>query len=356
MKVWKKRIAVLVTMMMFAMSLAGCKAPAAEAPANETETPAAVEETAETPEESEKDGFTIGMNFGYPDSEFFQMVELGLKKAFDAKGWDYIVTYGNNEKITENATTLLAQEVDAIVDFGCNAEIGSAMVKMAESKGVPVICIDVMYEGAYFFGADNVQAGEKLGDEMVKWINENWDGQLDSIFVTYGSSDSEAVMNRTEKPVEKLKEAFGLTDDDVFWYDCAITQQEGIRQAVGDYLSAHSDQTHIAHISNTEANATTALAAADTSRRGADMCHGTHSESGWTFEHFATTDAAADTYVGCVAYDPANYGGYVAEMLQTIFDGGELAEETLMKHEVITRENYETYLDAYNAAKEELSK
>ncbi len=356
MKTWKKQMAVMVAVMMFAMSFAGCAAPKTEAPAEEPGNSEAAEVPAEKPEESTGDGYTIGMNFGYPDSEFFQMVELGLKKAFDAKGWDYIVTYGNNEKITENTTTLLAQEVDAIVDFGCNAEIGSAMVKMAEEKSVPVICIDVMYDGAYFFGADNVQAGEKLGDEMAEWIQKNWDGQLDSIFVTYGSSDSEAVMNRTQKPVEKLKEAFGLTDEDVFWYDCAITQQEGIRQAVGDYLSAHSDQKHIAHISNTEANAVTAMAAADTSPRGADMCHGTHSESGWTFEHFTTTEESADTYVGCVAYDPANYGGYVADMLQTLFDGGELESETLMKHEVITRKNYETYLEAYNAAKEELSK
>ena len=149
MKTWKKQMAVMVAVMMFAMSFAGCAAPKTEAPAEEPGNSEAAEVPAEKPEESTGDGYTIGMNFGYPDSEFFQMVELGLKKAFDAKGWDYIVTYGNNEKITENTTTLLAQEVDAIVDFGCNAEIGSAMVKMAEEKSVPVICIEMRWQSGF---------------------------------------------------------------------------------------------------------------------------------------------------------------------------------------------------------------
>lgn len=328
-KMMKKMTALLVTMMMMVAVLAPAQVYAEES-------------------------YTIGVNIGYPDQEFFQMVEAGIKDSFDALGWEYFVTYGAEEKITENGATLIAQGVDAIVDFGCHTDIGAALVMMADEAGIPVICVDVAYEGGYFVGANNVQAGEKLGEAMTNWINENWEGQLDSIYVSYSERDSEAVKNRTFKAVEKLQEAFGTADEDVFWYDAGAAMQEGVRQTFTDYLSANEDQKHIATVNVTEVFAQSTIAAAETMGRGSDVCHGTHSESSWTYDHFDTTDAETDTYVGCVAYSPDGYGAYIAEMLQTLFAGGELGAETLMEHEVITRENYKEYQENYIAFKEKI--
>ena len=372
MKGLKRCLVVLMAALMIMSVFAGCSAaPAAKTSATTKtagETKAAEETKAETTAAKITEAvttaaetsastaasagkqYTIGVNIGYPNSEFFQLIESSIRKSCDEKGWKYIVTYGAEEKITENASTLLAQGVDAIVDFGCNAEIGSAMVKMAKAQNVPVICIDVKYDGAYFFGANNVQAGELLGDAMIKWIDAHWDGKLDSIFVSYGSKDGETVQNRTKKAVEKLQAKYNLPDSDVFWFDGSATVEEGVKQATADYLSAHPDQHHIANVAGTEGYALVSTAAADTMGRGKDMCVGTHSESSWTFDHFNSTDDT-DTYVGCVAYQPAEYGSYIVKMLTKLFNGEKLDEYTLMNHVVITRDNYKQYEAAYNKAK-----
>lgn len=345
----KSILAVLVVILLLASLMVGCATktapdsePAATAAAATAAPPA---EQAAKPDES----YFIGLNIGYPDSEFFQMVEYGIKKAFDELGWTYMVTYGTNEKITENAATLIAQGVNALVDFGCNDAMGSAAVQLADAAGIPVICIDVQYNGAYFFGANNGQAGTVLGETMADWITKHWDGQLDGIFVIYGSTDGDEVNKRTGNAAAAIEKALGYGADIEFKYDCAITQGDGAKQALLDYLSAHPDYKHVACVSVTEIYMPMLMGSVETVGRADNVCYGTHSETSWTFDHFATTDNT-DTFVGTVAYDPAGYGNYIVKMLQEKFNGGTLPEKTQMEHYVITRDNYERLGAEYNEA------
>jgi len=347
----KKRILTMgLSCVMLAAILSGCggKTDSTTETPKETETAEETKESDETkPEETqEAKKVKIGINLALADNEFFRMVEYGLKKDFDDRGWEYMITYGQTEKITENSNMFLAQGVDAIVEFGCDQNYGNPVVQAADEKGVPVVAIDVAYDGAYFFGANNVQAGTILGEAMAEWIKENWDGQLDAIFMETNAVNGEAVANRVEKAAVALEEKLGYGEDIVFRMEAA--NGDALKQGFLDFLSAHPDYEHIAYVSGSLANVPPLVGAVETVGKTDIVCIGSHSEETWVFDHFNTTSEEADCFVGCVAYAPSDYGKYVGKMLQTLFDGETLPEETLMEHYVITRDNYKEIEAQFN--------
>jgi len=354
----KKRIlAIGLSCLMTLGLLAGCgNTETNETPGNTKEEQPAVPEEAEE-ETSAKDSGTklIGMNIANPDNEFFQMVEFGLKRDFAARDWEVIVAYGVSEKIVENGTTFLAQNVDAIVDFGVDANYGNTLVQMAAEQDVPVICIDVAYEGGYFFGANNAQAGTLLGEGMTKWIKERWDGQVDVIYQESNALNSSVVALRTENATKALQSEFNIGDSDVWVAELSQDNQDGVKQKLLDFLSGNPDKEHVAYLSMSMANLPPEVGGVETLGKTDVIAFGTHSEERWLYDHYETTPEEDDNVIGCVAYQPQLYGKYVGEMLDTLFSGGTLEKETLMDHIFITRENYKEAMADYMSVLDELS-
>lgn len=362
----KRFLAIGLSCVMLLGLLAGCGNKTND-DAEKAETPAETEETEpETPAETEKaeteapeqgnDKKLIGINIALADNEFFQMVEYGLKKDFSDRGWEVLVTYGMAEKITENGATFLAQNVDAIVDFGCDLNFGNTLVQMAAEKDVPVVCIDVAYEGGYFFGANNDQAGTILGEAMADWINKHWDGQVDAIYEETNTLNSPVVALRTQNAVKALQNELGIEDDIVFQAELSQESSDGVKQKTVDYLSGNPDKEHVAYISMSMANLPPVIGGVETTGKSDVICFGTHSEERFIFDHFDTTPEEDDNVVGCVAYRPMQYGEYVGKMLEKLFKGETLEKETLMDHVVITRENYKEFQSEYMAVLDELKR
>lgn len=348
----RRLLAMVLGLMMVLALLSGCGGTTETAETAETaETVETASQSAEVSVEAvtTSEQKLIGINIALADNEFFQMVEYGIKKDFDARGWDYLVTYGMGEKITENGATLLGQNVDAIVEFGCDQNFGNTLVQTAAEKDVPVICIDVAYEGGYFLGANNAEAGTLLGESMVDWVNTNWDGQVDCIYQETNSLNSPVVALRTDNAVKVIKELLGVGDDIVWKVELSQDNADSIKQKLVDYLSGNPDKQHIMYISMSAANMPPLLGAVETIGKSDVICFGTHSEESFIFQHFDETPAETDNFVGCVAYRPTKYGEYVGAMLETLFSGGTLEQETLMDHVVVTRENYKEFQEEYLA-------
>lgn len=349
----KKRILAIGLGVLMALALlTGCNGAAETAKTSETvnTTESAGQSTnVSAGTETTNEQKLIGINIALADNEFFQMVEYGIKKDFDSRGWKYLVTYGVGEKISENGATFLGQNVDAIVEFGCDQNYGNPLVQAATEKDVPVICVDVAYEGAYFFGANNDQAGTLLGEAMVDWVNARWDGQVDVIYEETNSATSPVVALRVDNAVKVIQEELGVGDDLLWKVETSQDSTDSIKQKLVDYLSGNPDKKHIMYISMSAANMPPLLGAVDTIGKSDVICFGTHSEESFIFQHFDETSAETDNFVGCVAYRPTKYGEYIGKMLETLFSGGTLEQETLMDHVVVTRENYKEFQEEYLA-------
>ncbi len=326
----KKLFALMLAALMI-VSLAACgSAPTAtEAP------PAATEAAAKAPAEEAKK--VIGINIGNPQYETFQIVERSLTDACKAHGWDYIVTYGTNEQIIENYKVLLAQNVDAIACFGVNADTGSAATELAAAEGVPVVSIDVQYNGAYYFGANNQRAGEVTGEALAEHIKSKFNGEVDMIVHFYTESNGPEVLKRNTGAQDAIEAALGrtFTDDELFWFD--VQDDTLAKQNAIDFLSAHPDMDNLVFITCSDAWGPSIESAIEMMDRVDDVLMGTQNESNYTIDNFLLPEE--NSWVCSSAYYFDRYGDYVMNIIEDLFNGKEVPELSFMDHEAITREN-----------------
>lgn len=297
-------------------------------------------------EEGEK---TIGIIIGVPEVPFFGVVENSIKERCDANGWNYLIGYGTNEKILESGRMFIAQEVDAIVNFGVTTNTGETLVEEATAVGIPVIDVDVAC-GGYYFGANNEQAGAVLGEALADYIEqiENYEDLTMKAVMFWGGREGEDVRKRmtgvikglNERGITNISEDNNYENDTVIWQN--VTDESQTKDYAKNQLSAlEGDTDLIILVGISDYYGPYMTAAVD--ECGLDNSRVlivTHNES----ETFAENLKDEDTpWIASTAYLPQEYGNYIEGMLKTLFAGEELAEKTLMSHVALTRENINDY-------------
>ena len=136
---------------------------------------------------------TVGLTFamaeeqyyiGYSNmqlaEDFFITVSNGLKKAAEANNVKFEETIANRDAVlmAQNIEAFLMKGVDMVIDFNVLAETGSEMAARCAEQNVPMISIDCLYDGAYFFGVDNYGAGTALGEGVCEFVDEKLGGEM----------------------------------------------------------------------------------------------------------------------------------------------------------------------------------
>lgn len=292
----------------------------------------------------------IGIEIGVPELPFFAEVEGGIKDACEERGWEYLAMYGTGDKVLEAGRTFMAQDVDAIVNFGVTLEAGTTLYEEATEKDIPVIDIDVKC-GGYYFGANNQQAGQVAGEALGKIMNDR--GMLDKdmkmVMFWGGQEGPDTRLRLTGIADGVINAGGGLSADNNYENDTILWQNVDDESKVKEYaknqISALKDSTDIIIFSGVaEAYGPAFVAAAEETNMTDRVFIATHNESAVFLKNLEDPDTP---WVVSTAYMPDQYGKYIGEMLDTIFAGEELGEETLMEHVAITAENKDDFQVAY---------
>ena len=123
---------------------------------------------------AEEAQYYIGYSNMQRAEDFFITVADGLAKAAEENNVKLEETIANRDAVlmTQNIEAFLMKDVDMVIDFNVLAETGSEMAARCAEKGVPMISIDCLYDGAYFFGVDNYGAGTALGEGTIEFVEE----------------------------------------------------------------------------------------------------------------------------------------------------------------------------------------
>lgn len=292
---------------------------------------------------------TVGVIIGVPEVPFFAQVEKGIKEQCEANGWKCLLGYGTNEKVLESGRMFIAQEVDAIVNFGVTTNTGATLIEEAGAVGIPVIDVDVDC-GGYYFGANNEQAGAVLGEVLADHL-ESVEGIAEKSMKAvcfWGGREGEDVRKRltgvikglNERGITNISEENNYENDTVVWQ--IVVDESQTKDYTKNQLSALADTTDLIVLIGVSDFYGPYMTAAieecglDKSR----VLVVTHNES----ETFADNLKDENTpWIASTAYLPQEYGTYIAGMLKTLFEGGDLARQTLMSHVALTRENINVY-------------
>ena len=349
----KKRSVLILVCVFLIATLAACARQPAE-PAPTPDTPDAPTQEAPDTDTPSAGGYTfpviaeedivIGFNNGSLTVDFLRIVDDNMRAAAEEHGITMLVAESNfeSEKVLPTVDNLLLQGANIIVDFNCNAEIGGALVDYCGERGVPVVGIDVFYEGIYgdtswFFGANNEEAGLVAGQGLAEGVKDRWDGEIEYLVLFTNSAAGELVFTRVQKIYEGLLSAgIELSEENVEYIDTEGTVDATmiINQKFTDWLTAHPDLHKIGAGGPNPETVQGAFSALQASNRDADGMVVSHNNG---FQTLAAFEQGVNSWLGGTAYWPNRYGDYIIPLCIDIMTGKNPPIMNTMEHTFLKR-------------------
>ncbi len=289
--------------------------------------------------------YVVGFNNMWTDLEFFQVVEEGLRKAAEENNIKLLVGYGerDGQKMMSNVDTFVLQGADLILDFNVLSEVGNTMTKELAKKDIPLIAIDGVYEGAYFYGVNNEHVGRTAGTAAAEYIKDTWNGQIDYVVHIYSESAGPAVRKRNSGASDVIIETFpNFNKNNVVWID-AGSHMDPIngRSLATDFLTAHPEAKHVYFQVLTDLPASGVLLAVEESGRSNEAIILSCDASGPALDNLRK--GKANSWLGSVAAFPELYGENIIAYALDILGGKNPPKERFTNNVVITHENIDEY-------------
>ncbi len=296
-----------------------------------------------------KDSYKIGFANLTEDIEFTKLVREGLVKAAEEAGNVELVLADNKldgATALANTESFITQGVDGIIHFQTDAAFGNVIMAKARAAGIPVIAIDIPMPGAVFFGADNYYAGQLAGEALAKWVNENWDGQVDAALMLELPQSGPIPAARMQGMLDAFQENVEnpLPEDKIFHLDSKNTQEEAFR-VVSDTLPAIPDAKRIVAMTINDGTGIGTVAAAEAAGRGDQiMVVGQNADPSGQAEMIKENSR----YLGATAYFPENYGFKMLPALIDILECRPVPPSVYVDHVFISADNLcEYYPDSW---------
>jgi ribose transport system substrate-binding protein len=240
----------------------------------------------------------------------------------------------------ENADWFVANEVDLVIEYQIDAQAGNIIMDKFNRAGIPVIAVDIPLPGATFFGADNYRAGYIAGEALGRWIEENWQGQLDVLLKLESQRVGPVAGARLQGQQDGLEAMIGfLASERVIAIDGPVLV-ELAESAVLELLPNLPPEARIAIIAINDDAALGALAAFEiTDRLGQVVAVGQNADrlgrAALRRSHFP--------FIGSTRYAPEEYGESLLELALKILKGQPAPPAVYNQHVFITRHNIDDY-------------
>ena len=319
-----KKALALILAALLVLSLAACAAKApTEAPAADTTTADAP--AAEQPAEEAKP-FNLGLANINEKATFGKLVKMGFEEACAARGWTltYVDNNSDGQTAVTNAQILVNNEVDFVVDLNVDQSVAGAILDTFNEASIPVLAVDIALGDAPFFGIDSGEMGRLSGEYGARYIQENWDGEVDYVVLFTQIASGDEVQKRCREAVTSLNEAgiqIGETVEIEAGGDTAQAQS-----MFASFLTAHPDTHKIAIFTINENPATGTYAAAVTANREWDI-RIFSAGVGSQFVDPMYESKGEQSWISSVACFPELYGDQVCTLIEQYQESGTLAEK-----------------------------
>ncbi len=335
-----KKILALVLSLLLVVSLVACgqSAPAPEAPAPEAPAPEAPAPEAPAAD----DTITLGLCNINEKGVFGKLVKYGFEQATAARGWKLVYADNNADGQTAvtNAELMVMQDVDFVVDMNVDASVGQTIMDIFNAAEIPVLAIDIMLPGAPFFGIDSPELGYFNGETAGKYIQENYDGEVEYVVLVTQRAAGEVGYTRVRTAIDALDD-MGIKYGEVVEIegenDTSIAQQR-----FTDFLTAHPDAKSIIVFTTNEITGQGVHAAACTAGREWDI-RLFSANCGSTFIDPLYATEGNTSWVSTISNFTELYGEQACQLVEQYFAEGSIPDTIGCKLEAINWENVTEY-------------
>lgn len=191
----------------------------------------------------EDSSFTVA-GVVFQEDQFMQMITAGYKDAAAAAGVELMLANTSNDiaKEPELLNTYLAKGVKGVAITPLDPVVSCETIKVVSEKGLKIsLCNMGVEAGDYIiggYGSDDYNVGQTAGEDAVRYIKENLDGNAKIAIVQFKSQSPIGSTNRANGFTETVKAACPdveiVADQDAWLQDKAV-------QVVGDILTANPE-------------------------------------------------------------------------------------------------------------------
>lgn len=270
-----------------------------------------------------EESFNLGLANINEKATFGKLVKMGFEQACEKRGWTLTYMDNNSDGATavNNATLLVNEEVDFIVDLNVDQSVAGVIVDIVKEAGIPMLAVDIAMGETPFFGIDSHEMGLISGAYGANYIKENWDGAVDYVVIFTQIASGDEVQKRAMSALESLEEAgieIGAIEEIEAQGDTATAQSR-----FADFLTAHPDAHKIAIFTINENPATGAYAAAVTADREWDIRIFSSGVGSQFVDPMYETEGN-QSWVTSVACFPELYGEQVCGIVEQYLETGAL--------------------------------
>ncbi len=334
---WKKLTALALALLLL-FSAVACSSGEA-APAEDTDTASDAGTSGDTGSAEDtgeyvpNDGETVrvGLVQNNRSEPFHVNMYNGLVAACEAEGWELeaAICDGDALKHQQADESFITRQVDVIVDFACLPESGAKEATSAKEAGIPLITVDVDYgEDAYFFGVNNQEAGNRLAEAALPFIQEKFES-LDWVVLLTSAAVSPTMKVREDSVYEPIAEAYGGIDEDHVIRLDARTDNVRAASLTRDWLTAHPEDSNILFIATNDDRGYAAVSQIQALERTADCAVVSFNGDPAALEDLqkqADDPNYESPWVASIAFNPSYYGASIVAYAKEIFAG--TAEKT----------------------------
>lgn len=285
------------------------------------------------------EGLTIGftqLGLGVP---FTEALQRGMVAAAETAGVNLVTCDSKFDAAAalDCARQFRTQNVDGLVTF--QADAAAAANICAEGPQVPVIAIDIEQQPCQtaFVGAANTYAGQIVGYAIGEYFKENFDCEYDAFI----SLESLAVGVVNDQRMGGMRDGFAQVCGEVQNLRVIDTgaggQADAAQRQMTDTLTALPGAQRIITVGINEDVITGALAAARSQNRTENLYLGAQN-----FDPSNCQIWTAPNFIATAAYYPERYAELIIPNIIKAVKGETIAEQILVPHEVISKDNMMT--------------
>jgi ribose transport system substrate-binding protein len=249
-------------------------------------------------------------------------VRRGVERAAQEAGNIDLVLADNQlsgQKALNIAERFADQALDLVIEYQIEESYGARIMNALRRSSIPVVAVDIPMIGATFFGADNYNSGLSAGVPLGRWIQANWDGQIDSLYILVEPRAGSIPAARIQGQLDGLRAVIGeIAPEKRVELACGNTtdiSEAAVYQALRRLPPA---SRRIAIVSFNDDAALGALAAARRLGREQDVVIVGQGGDRRVREEM---EKPGSPIIGSTAYEPENYGRQLIPLVLKILRG-----------------------------------
>jgi ABC-type sugar transport system substrate-binding protein len=123
------------------------------------------------------------------------------------------------QRAKDNIEAFVSHPVNLAIVFHIDERQGANLIVPLTRKNIPVISLIHGIALTTFLGLDNVQAGQIVGEELTKWIQAQWNGQVDRVIALINQRAVKPISERISAALEVLQAHTNLETDHILYLD-----------------------------------------------------------------------------------------------------------------------------------------